>query len=174
MGPAMAAVSDAAHISPCIVSGLSSVSGNSLRGGENGAEFDANINSRAEAVDDGEQAVEGEAAQVGIADAGEVGGSDSCLSMGCSDAEALTVEHLDNLRGEDSLQLLHIRAGMSQVAEDIAAATDDFNWFSLHIYIVVISDNIRSGLWYPTLFTKYMKRMGHPSYVVSLRAGHPS
>src|ERR1035438_7551451 len=107
--------------------------GYGLRGGEDGAELYANFNARSEAVDDGKQPVQGEAAQVGIADAGEVGGGDSCLSVGCADAETLTVQHFDNLRGEDGLQLSHIRAGMAQVAEDVAAATHDFNLFALHL-----------------------------------------
>jgi hypothetical protein len=53
------------------------------------AEFDADFDARAEAVDDGDEAVEGEAVEVGVADAGEVCGGDAGAGAGGADGEGL-------------------------------------------------------------------------------------
>lgn len=52
-------------------------------GGAVNADFD--FNARAEAVEDGHEAVDGEARKVGVAYAGEVGSGDSGAAMGGAD-----------------------------------------------------------------------------------------
>lgn len=64
---------------------------------------DLNLDARAETIDDRNEAVEGEAAQVGVADAGEVGGGNAGLRVGGADGELFPVQHFDDFGCEDGL-----------------------------------------------------------------------
>src|ERR1700689_4200462 len=62
--------------------GNSGISGGGLACWMNGTNFDAHFYTRTETVESREQPVEGEAGQIGVADAGEIGGCYAGSSMG--------------------------------------------------------------------------------------------
>ena len=76
---------------------------------------------------DRHQPVDGEAAEVGPADAGEVGGGNAGHLMGRADSHLPIIEHADDLRREQRAQLFAIGVGMAEVTEDVAAAADDID-----------------------------------------------
>jgi len=78
------------------------------------------------------QQVPGEAGQIGVADAGEVGRGNARLGVCGAYGQLLAVQHFDDFGSQDGLELLDIGAGMAQVAENIAAAAHQFNLFVFH------------------------------------------
>ena len=67
------------------------------------------LNPRAQPVQHRDQAVHREAAKVSIADAAEVGCGDTSAGMRRAHGQAFPIECLDNLGGQDGLELLRVR-----------------------------------------------------------------
>ncbi len=84
---------------------------------------------RSEPIEDREEAVEGEAAKVGIADAREIGRGDAGQRMGGTDGQFPPIQHLGDFSGEGSLQLLNVSVCISEIAKDIAAAVNESRFF---------------------------------------------
>lgn len=106
---------------------------------------DFNLDAGAEAIDDGHEAIYGEAAEVGIADAGEVGSGNAGASVCGANRQALPVERPDDLSGEDRLELFNIRALMPQIAEHIAASPHEFQFFAFHRSILSHTPSFEDG-----------------------------
>src|SRR4029077_5871002 len=87
---------------------------------------DLNLDSGAEAVDDGYEAIYREAAEVRIADGGEVGGGDAGAGVRGANRQVFPVERLDDFSREDRLELFSVSALMPQVPEHIAASPHYF------------------------------------------------
>jgi hypothetical protein len=80
----------------------------------------------AESAKNRHQPIDREAAEMGAADAGKVGGSDPGQRMRVANGQVRIVKHADDAGGEDRAQLLAVGVGMAEVAENIAAAAHDF------------------------------------------------
>jgi len=86
---------------------------------------DPHLDAAPKPVGDADQAVEGEAGEVGVADALEIGRVD--LREPCSGphAQGLRVERRDDGGGELGLELAGAGVGIAEIGEEIARAADD-------------------------------------------------
>jgi hypothetical protein len=80
------------------------------------------IDSGSECVQDGNETIGGEPGEVGISDAGEIGGGKAGAGLGGAEGEFLTVEGFDDFGCEQCFQLLDIRIFAAEVPEDVPAA----------------------------------------------------
>ena len=85
-----------------------------------------------QATEDRQQSVDGEAIELDVADAGEVGSGDAGELSGLVGGEAAGVQCLDDLRGEDGPELLKLGVRVAEIAEDVTASSD-----KLHAIITV-------------------------------------
>jgi hypothetical protein len=90
------------------------------------------FNAGAEAVDDRHEAIHGEAAEVGVADAREVGGGNAGAGVRGANRQVFPVERLDDFSREDRLELFSIGAILPQIAEHIAASPHYFQLSAFH------------------------------------------
>src|SRR5580704_2933538 len=91
------------------------------------AEFD--FHSRSEQIKDRHEPVNGETAKVSVADTGEVGSRNTRAPVRGPHGQPLAVHDLDDLGGEDRLELFGVRVLVLEVAEHVAAAAHDFQFF---------------------------------------------
>src|ERR1700691_422133 len=87
-----------------------------------GVQEDLNLDAGTEPIDDRHESIYGEAAEVRVADAGEVGGRSAGAGVGCANRQAFTAEHLDDFSRENRLELFGVGVIMRQVAEYGAAS----------------------------------------------------
>ena len=85
-------------------------------------DFQFHIDARSEPVDDRHEAIHGEAPEVRITNAREVGRRRARAAMRAAHAQAFPVERLDDFGGQDRLELFDIRILMPQIAEHVPAA----------------------------------------------------
>jgi hypothetical protein len=83
-------------------------------------------------VEDGDQAVYGEAAEVGAADAGEFGVGDAGSGFGLAGGEAFVVEDFNDFRAHQGFCLTDIGVGVSEICEDVSSAAHNFDWVFGH------------------------------------------
>jgi hypothetical protein len=88
-------------------------------------DFDRDLDLLAEAGEHSHQPVDGEAVELGLADAGEVRGRDAGQLVRRADRQLVVIQHADDTRGEQRPQLLAVGVGVAEVAEDVAAASND-------------------------------------------------
>lgn len=74
---------------------------------------------------DRHQSVDGEAAEVRIAYAREVGGGDAGQLLRGPHGQLAVIEHATDLCRKQCTQLLAISVGIAEIAEDVATAPDD-------------------------------------------------
>jgi len=87
---------------------------------------DLHVDTPVEAVKDGHEPVHGETAKLGRANARKLTGVDAGDALGLAHRQFAVIEFADDRGGQDRFKLLHIGPGMPQVAEYIAAASDQF------------------------------------------------
>ncbi len=68
------------------------------------------------------ESVDGEATEIGAADAAEVGGGKTGQLLGAADGQLLLVQGLDDAGGQDRAELFQLGVGKAEVAEGVAAA----------------------------------------------------
>ena len=68
----------------------------------------------------------------GLADAGEIGGGDSGQLVRRPHRQLAVIEHADDARGQQRAQLLFVRVGLAESADDVAAAPDDIEFVLAH------------------------------------------
>src|SRR6266568_6874497 len=76
--------------------------------------------------------IEGEALQLRLTHAGEVGGCKAGQFMRAAHADFSCVQHVDDLAREDSLELQNFRVGIAKITEHISAAVDQFKIILAH------------------------------------------
>ncbi len=81
------------------------------------------------------QPIDGEAIQLGVADAREIGSGDSRHFPGFADGQVLIVENADDFGGEQGLELFGGGMGIAEVSEYIAATADNFQRLVIHCSI---------------------------------------
>src|SRR4051794_739111 len=111
------------------------------------------LDSRSEPVENRHKAVYSESVEVGIADAGEVGGSDPGPRIRLTHGQALAVEGLDDFGGEDGLELVRIRVFAAEITKHIAGTPHYVHgFFALHFSI--------SCRRFSRSFTRSISRLG--------------
>jgi hypothetical protein len=93
---------------------------------------DFNLDPRAEPINDGHKAIDGEPFEVCIADAREVGGGNSRAAVRRAHAQSLPVERLDDFGRQNRLELLSVCVLVSQVGNTFPLPRTTFS-FSLFI-----------------------------------------
>src|SRR5271165_951808 len=93
---------------------------------------DFHLHPRAETVQHRYQAVHREAPKVSVADAGEVGRCDARAGVRRAHGQSLPAECLDDLSGQDGLELLRVGTLVPKVTERIAAPPHHFQLLTLH------------------------------------------
>jgi len=93
---------------------------------------DSHFHARPEPVEDRHQAIDGEAAEIRIADTREVGCRDPGAPMSRAHAQAFPIERLDDFGSEDCLELLGIRVLVPEVAENTPAPAHHFRLFAFY------------------------------------------
>ena len=79
-----------------------------------------------------EQPVQREASQVCVAHPGKIRRRKAGLGSGLAHRELAPVHDGDDLRGEDRLALFQIRMGIVEVAEDVSASPNHFEFILSH------------------------------------------
>jgi hypothetical protein len=97
-----------------------------------GSHPDLHFYTRAEPIDDRHQAINREAVEVRIADARKIGSRDARTTVRAAHGQVFPVESLDDLGGQDGLELLGVRTLAPQVAKDIAAPPYHLEFFLFH------------------------------------------
>lgn len=87
---------------------------------------------RAKPVNDRHQPIHGESAQISIADTAKVGRGNTRQIVRAAYSQALFVERLDDLRGQNGLELSDVGILSSEIAEYVPATPHDFQQFSFH------------------------------------------
>src|SRR5580700_11284628 len=85
-----------------------------------------------EQVKDRHKAVDGEAAEIRVADAGEIGRGNSGEPVRAAHAQTFPVHRLHDLGREDRLELLSIGTLVAEVAKYVPAPAYDFQPFLFH------------------------------------------
>jgi len=87
----------------------------------------ANLHLLVEPVEYRHQPIHSEAIQLGVADAREVGRGYTGDCPRLAHGNLLVIQHADDLGREDGFQLLKVGVSVAEVAEDVAAASHDFD-----------------------------------------------
>jgi hypothetical protein len=96
-------------------------------------DFHFHLDARSQPVDDRHKAIHREAPEVGAAYAREKSAAAVPRAVvGATDGQALSVERLDDLSGQDRLELFDIRILASQITEHVAAAARHLQTFRFH------------------------------------------
>ena len=95
--------------------------------------LDRNLYTRNEAIDDDHQSVDRETVQVGVSDAGEIGRGYAGLGVCGTHGQVPSVEGLDDLSCQERLEMPHVGIGVAEVAENVAAAVNEFNGVFFHV-----------------------------------------
>ena len=86
------------------------------------------VNAAVEVVQNGHEPVYCKAAKLNVADARKLAGIDAGNTFCLAYRKFAIIEHADDLGGQNAFELFHIGPGMAQIAEDIAAASDKFQF----------------------------------------------
>ena len=106
--------------------------GSTTSGCFNAMHADFHFDARAEAVEDRHQAINGEATEIGVADAREVRRCNARSGVSRAHGQLVSVQRLDDFGGQDALELVDVRVLMAKVAEDVASSPHQFQRFALH------------------------------------------
>src|ERR1022692_1503178 len=96
------------------------------------AHLDRHIHTRPEPADDRHQAVHRETAQVSLADAREIGRRYPGSKLRRTNSQPFTVERLDDLAGQNCLELEYVGILDAQIPKRVAGADDQVQLFTLH------------------------------------------
>src|ERR1700681_117210 len=95
----------------------------------------SDIHPRAKPVNDPHETVDRESAKICIPHAREISRSNARQAMRLTYTQAISIERLDNLCGQDRLELLYIRILFAEIPEHVSATADHFKLFLLHFNI---------------------------------------
>ena len=90
------------------------------------------FNPGSKAVENSYQPVKGEAIEIGIADSGEIRRGDARARVRLAYRQAIAIQHLDDFRGKQSFELVHVCVVATEVTKSVAASTDYFQPFVLY------------------------------------------
>src|ERR1035441_7267299 len=96
------------------------------------AHLDRHIHTRPKPADDRHQAVHRETAQVSLADAREIGRGYPGSDLRRTDSQPLTVQRLDDLAGQNCLELQYVGILDAQIPKRVPATADQVQLFTLH------------------------------------------
>jgi hypothetical protein len=105
---------------------------NSATTGRRPPHLHRHLDPRPEPIDDPHKAIDRKTVQVRVADTREIRCRNAGPIMRLPNAQALAVERLDNLGGQERLELPDIRIRHIQVSVDVSAPADNFKPFPFH------------------------------------------
>jgi hypothetical protein len=95
----------------------------------------SDIHPGAKPVNDPHETVDRESTNICIPRARKISRSYARQAMRLPDTQAIPIEHLDNFRGQDRLELFYIRILFTEIPKHIAATAYHFKLFLLHLNI---------------------------------------
>jgi hypothetical protein len=151
---------------------------NSATTGRRPPHLHRHLDPRPEPIDDPHKAIDRKTVQVRVADPREIRRRNAGPIMRLPNAQALAVERLDNLGGQERLELPDIRIRHIQVSVDVSAPADNFKLFIFHRNISfnrfsrsIISSISRCGVLIPCV-DFFWERMHDPQLCPELHSIH--